>query len=436
LLTDGNYYFGGGLNSGGLFIGYKQERDYTNWGRYLGIFNATVTFADRGSGAGPGMEVFGVHPPIDSSEYNRYQTTLEIGAGAKVTIPWNRWLSVGSNQSYAKLILSGELTINRYGQFYIGYGDYCTGEFYMNGGLLTLHEPIRHQYGLYSSGSAGCDCTRFFWKGGTIRLGKNLDSSTLFASQGTPLRSFCQIKGDDCVLDLGDYSKTAVSNTPANVEHAQWFGTGTLRVKGGKTCKTLVMNTFPNDVKLCLENGAKVVVPDGAKVYDAAKCPTAWWAPTSGDWKKSTDAWLATGDVHLAELQLADDTYCCVSNRIAGQTLAVGTIRALTNGVFGVASAPLAAVGATSFANVAFDTGAIWAIGATTLTVPGTLSFGEMVKAKMDVVPASNVLAEAGTALKGNPTVVKAGARPVRCVFDAVKKQVIRTFLGLQLLVR
>ena len=130
------------------------------------------------------------------------------------------------------------------------------------------------------------------------------------------------------------------------------------------------------------------------------------------------------------------DIKCRKAGLAPSAVVLVATVRALADGELDASEFHFAADG-TSFTNVTFETGAIWTVGATQLAVPGTLTFGEMIRIAESSRPAyAPVLATAGEALVGDPEVVKAGRRTVECVFDAAKREVIQTFRGMMLLLR
>lgn len=430
LLTQGDYDLGGDKGGDNLTVG---GNDTVNWGKYLGICDgAKVFFNDVSYIQGASYPVVRIAGPKDGYLYSRYPSRLEIGEGGSLEIPMNRYIVIGQNQSSSEIIISGgNLKLDAHDTIYLGFMNYSTGSIYLRSGTLTLNGRItNHSWN---------DASRLLWYGGTIKLGAKVESPFMNGAEmdgNGVLRTCCQILGDDCILDLADAPNESVANVPAGKEFAEWVGSGTLTVRGGKTCKTFVMNTFPSDVKLRLENGAKVVVPEGAKVYDSTKYSYAWRSPTSAVWGNGTTQWQTGGDIHLEDLQLADATATCISNRIPAKAIDVGTVRVLEGGALDASDFHLAA-DATSFTNVTFETDATWVIGAVQLDVPGTLTYGASVKAQMDSVPAyAPVLAQAGAALVGNPTVESVGSHVARCTFDAVKRQVLRWSPGLMLLFR
>lgn len=363
-LTNGDYDMGVGPI-------HLNGSDATWWGKYLGIRDgATVHFADRKNAQGSARNCIVINPPRDGAYYDRYKSRLEIGAGGTVTLPWNSTIIVGANQSYAELVVSGgELSFAPHAGMRLGDGSLSTGDFQLRGGTVTLNAPIRR---LYES-----DQNRLLWYGGTIRLGSNFGAETLFADSNygdmTKLHSCCQILGDGCVLDLGACSLASVANVPAGREFGEWIGTGTLTVVGGTTCKELVMNTFPGNVKLQLRNGVQVTIPEGARVYDAAKSNFAWKRPDNG-YSGTTETWQTGGDVRLGELQLADDSRVCVSNAISAKTITVDTVRVLEGASFNASNRYLKAA-TTSFTDFVFDPGSTWEItDRTQLVLPGTLA--------------------------------------------------------------
>ena len=191
LLTNGDYFMGGGNNAGDILLGTTTPSNHSNWGKYLGIRDgATVHFADRRNGMGAGQGRVYLKPPKDSEEYNRYKVRLEVGEGGSLELPWNGQLDAGSNQSYAEVVLSGgALTINKHAPLMLGDGGNCTGDLILKSGTLTLNAAIKHPN--------GDDVSRLLWYGGTIRIGKEFDSKSLFIDNSysqagsATLRSCC-----------------------------------------------------------------------------------------------------------------------------------------------------------------------------------------------------------------------------------------------------
>jgi len=72
------------------------------------------------------------------------------------------------------------------------------------------------------------------------------------------------------VLDMSDMQRDSVTNVPPVLDQAEWYGHGTLTVKGGKE---LVMNSVPDGFSLKLEgDGTRVKVAEGAYAYDYDEC--------------------------------------------------------------------------------------------------------------------------------------------------------------------
>ena len=419
VLRTGSYYFGNGK----LLVGCETlKADVKDSPRYCSHFlvgtGAVVTFADRGGGWGNSYEVVHVRPPVDSSNY-RASATLEIGEGGSLTIPWNRHLWVGNEQDTARVLLTGgELTVNRYGSFVLGNGIYTTGELEMWAGTLNLNVPILR--------NANTAVSRLLWHGGTIKIGANYqDFGNLIesytkkpaTSEGDKLKACCQILGDACVLDLGAYAKTALTNCPPVYERSEWVGTGRLTVKGGTTCKTLVMNSFPSGVKLGLENGASVVLPASARVYDPVKSSYDWvrvypeinFTPTTG--------WLVDpGTLALSEF-LPGDEGVSLAPEAQALALSVGAMHIPADGWWNN-SVPFFGAGiACSFTDLTFDSGAEWNVtrcgnGVAAIVIPGKLTFPDapgsvtFSKTRSDQTCGGNVLATAEGGISGGPAIV------------------------------
>lgn len=446
VLKTGSYYFGNGQ----LLVGSENMktdvRDNPHFCSYFLISTgATVTFADRGSGYGSSYEVVHVRPPVDSSNY-RASTTLEIGEGGILTIPWNRHLWVGNEQDTARVRLTGgELTVNRYGSFMLGSGSYTTGELEMRAGTLNLNVPILR--------SASTAVSRLLWYGGTIKLGADyrdfgnlIESYTKKSATSAEdkLKACCQILGDGCVLDLGAYAKTAMTNCPPVYERSEWIGTGKLTVKGGIACKTLVMNSFPSGVKLGLENGARVLLPDSARVYDSVKSSYDWVRVyPEGNFTPTTGWLVEPGTLTLSEFLPGDDGVSLVSEAQV-LALSVGAMHVPAGGWWNNFIPFFNANITCSFTDLTFDSGAEWNVtrcgnGVATIAIPGKLTFPDapgsvtFSKTRSAQTGGGNVLATTG-GIVGNPAIVKSFGADV--VIDPESGEVRVNPRGLALIVR
>lgn len=401
---------------------------------YCGIRDgAVVHFADQRSGAGVAKTCFSTTLIADGSNYDVYPSTVEIGEGGHLEFPWNSYAFFGSNQEMMKVkVTGGTLVKNCYGKFCFGTGGYSVGELTMTSGKIVLNQPFVTQ--------DENERFKFYWDGGTVEIGPQMHNQhrTLIeppygVASPTKLMASVEIRGEDCVLDLKDYALSSFTNVPSNFSVCDWVGTGTLTVRGGTTCKELVMNSIPSGVGIRLENGAKVVVPENARVYDPAKWEQGWRRPYPAAYDDT--AWLLSDAFDLKEYVVAGEDVGFTYENLSSVN-SVATIRIAEGGVYDPAANGLGGA-AWPFTDVTFETGATWTVGAMQLAVPGTLTFGETIRIAESSRPAyAPVLATAGEALIGAPEVIKAGRRKVECVFDAVKRKVIQTFKGMAVLVR
>jgi len=442
ILTNGVYDLGCGELTIGTTnvaadVGGNAEKQAMarNWGKRLVVRDGgSVVFADRGSGAGSATKIMVVQPPMDSSQYSRTTSTVEVATGGSLTIPWNRHVWFGNSQNVGELLISGgNVTMNPYGGFYLGQDTFTTGTLTLEAGQLTLHRPLGrgNQYGQ----------SRVIWNGGTIKLGKNFYCSapvalfTALISSATNsglLKASVQVNGT-CKLDLSECPYASLANMPPNLDRAEWVGTGALEIIGGSKCREIVMNDFPGGVKLMLKNGIRVTVPEGARVYDPAKSSTAWVKPWPLSNFTPTDSWLSSNGVHLAELAVAG-TNVVFADEIVGHTNTIGTLRVTAGGVWNAVGI-FDGVFETEITNAVFETGARWDVTtATPLRLLGSLSLPEsLLLNAVPGTPSSMTLAHAEDGVTGKPSWTMIGRK--RQVFVGANDVTING-LGMILIVR
>ena len=227
-----------------------------------------------------------VHGPKDPGQYNTtpWHPVFEVGPGGRVTIPRNSVVSLGDtdNNVYLKvtggtLAFDGPKSLLRFGNG----APTSSGEVYLESGTLSLSRPILRAYGADASVTNRIVRGHFIWSGGTLKLTSHFSDAYIFDMAAncysSPywqmnglLRISAQLVGENCVLDLSDLQSDSVTNVPPVLDQAEWYGHGTLTVKGGKE---LVMNSVPDGFSLKLEGeGTRVKVAEGAYVYDYAEC--------------------------------------------------------------------------------------------------------------------------------------------------------------------
>ena len=282
ILTGGVYRVGSagcactywrGVRSGGVWVG--------DWGKYLGIRDGgRLEFASSASE----RAAFFAEPLSDTQNYAR-SATLEIGEGGTVILGNNCRTYVGGNQRSGELILSGGTMRTGTGcGIYLGYNGYSVGTLRFNGGLLDISTPFRK--------SDVRDQSIVYWNGGTLKLGANYSSDSIMTGDlmsDNATRKFSVGILGECTIDLADMPRNAVYNTQQMSNRGEWYGNGTLAVKGGKT---IYMRSMPNDINLWLEgDGTKVVLPNDARFFDFEKCAQycVWRRPYSSGGTDSSD---------------------------------------------------------------------------------------------------------------------------------------------------
>ena len=262
-----------GTRSGSVWVG--------DWGKYLGIRDGgRLEFAASASE----RAAFFAEPLSDTQNYAR-SATLEIGEGGTVILGNNCRTYVGGNQRSGELILSGGTIRTGTGcGIYLGYNGYSVGTLRFNGGLLDISTPFRK--------SDVKDQSLVYWNGGTLKLGANYSSDSIMTGDlmsDNATRKFSVGVLGDCTIDLADMPQSAIYNTQQMSNRGEWYGNGTLTVKGGKT---IYMRSMPNDINLRLEgDGTQVVLPNDARFFDFAKCAQycVWRRPYSSGGTDSSD---------------------------------------------------------------------------------------------------------------------------------------------------
>ena len=286
-LTHGTYSFGARESSPGsaplALLPLKGGVDY-GYGRLLCVRDGgTVEFTEYDSFT---TRLY-VAPPKNGAMYNTspWISVFEVGEGGTVNVPKKSAFYFGSADTRSHLKVSGgTLTFGESSTVYIGDG-YATAELdiLLSAGTLSLARSILRNTGVDGSGTNRLTRGRLVWSGGTLKLNENFGSLAIFDMPDEyrlsshwqvngVLRESVRIEGADCTLDFSEMKRSSVANVPAGMDEAEWYGSGTLTLKGAEG-KELVLNAVPNDISFRLVgNGTKVTVPPEAFVYDRTEC--------------------------------------------------------------------------------------------------------------------------------------------------------------------
>ena len=303
------------------------------------------------------------------------------------------------------------------------------------GGRIELSAPIIRRFRTDNAGWQPQG--QFVWDGGTLKVNSNFPASeaTLMRLDGTPpsssdpavtkgLRIWTKIMGDDCVLDLTDLPEreTPLANVAIDNDRAEWFGTGTLTVKGGKP---FTMNSFGSGLGLALESdGTTVTFPDAAQFHDNAICE-ARRNVEPGPARYSVFTNLLA-DVSLKSFTAKGRGVRLVSEN-ATNTLTVAAVSVAAGGEF--ANDTVAFPGGLEVTNLVFAAGSVLGCdGAVAplavvgdISLPAALSYSVRNAAK----GADTVAFRAGGSIVGSPTEwTKIGSRNLRPYVDAAAKEI------------
>ena len=377
ILTGGVYRVG----SEGRACTYWRGTEATgSWGRYLGIRDGgRLEFAASANERG----AFFAEPLKDSANYAR-SATLEIGEGGTVILGNNCRTYVGGNQRSGELIISGGTMRTGTGcGIFLGYNGYSVGTLRFSAGLLDISTPFRK--------SDVRDQSLVYWSGGTLKIGANYSSDALMTGDlmsDRATRKFSVGILGNCTIDLSDMPMSAIYNTQQMANRGEWYGNGTLAVKGGKTIN---MRSMPNDINLRLEgDGTKIVLLNDTRFFDYAKCVQycVWRRPYSGSGTDSSDNY-SSYDLGLEVEGLSVPTLTITNgaaslmNGTAARAVAVGSVTVLADGVWDNATTVSSAL--KSIGGLAMESNAIWHVtldGANTasavfdsLTLPSALGY-------------------------------------------------------------
>lgn len=247
---------------GSLIVGSKNGRSDA-WGRSLTVRDgAHLRIKDAAS---TDRHMFMLQP-VKNSEYDS-SCTVEAATGGTITFPGKGSIFIGGNQSVGKLVVSGgTVNVGANSKFCIGYGQYATGYLHMNAGRLNLGSPFTI---LEPS-----DTSFVKWNGGTIAIAENFSGKSLVdgvfsnGNQGSR-RLSVEIAGD-CTLDLAHSPYTVFTNMTDTTNRGEWYGKGSLTVKGGKT---LLMRSMPDNIALRVEGDATAVaIDDETRIFNYEEC--------------------------------------------------------------------------------------------------------------------------------------------------------------------
>lgn len=313
----------------------------------------------------------------DGSSYFK-ESLFEVGSGCTVELGSRVHAWLGSRQALGRICVSGG-TLKIGGYVYLGWTDMGTGVIEVNGGTLELSDSLRRLDVMSANYQTQ---GRIDLSNATVKVSSAFPKSekylirNLYSDRDNlkkRLRVWTRISGA-CTLDLTDLSAARtepLANVPAEFDRAEWFGTGTLTVKGGKT---FVMNSVADGVGLRLaDDGTSVILPENAQVFDCATCEATKNVIPYKDQYSTTNTCLR--DLSLPTLSVAG-LGVSLHNERADRTVSVGQVLAEAGGCFDTADT-LCGAGAYEVTNLTFAENAIFGTrsDAPTLAIGGTVSF-------------------------------------------------------------
>ena len=405
-LTNGDYLFSDLARLHTVNVGD------THWGRYIGVVDGGRLVV---SGTGVNKPSFGLRlwSGDDGSTYS-LESVFEVGANSSAEFGADIPIEIASRQSMGRIVLNGG-SLKVGGLLRLGFDQLSTGVIEINSGVLELCRPIvRYAHTSYSSKYPGQG--RIVWNGGTIKVSSTFPTDEPYlirnsveeANGENRLRVWTRINGA-CELDLTDLTvrETPIANVPAGVDRAEWFGTGTLIVKGGKT---VTMNSFADRIGLTLaDDGTRVVLPADAQVFDNATClPNLYVKPYAG----GTANVYSTTNTVLQNLAIASfaatGLNVSFSSERSDRTVALTTAQVTATGEFNSAttltSAGTLTVGSLSFADnaVLSTVGGTAPFTAMTISLPSNLRY-RYVKVANGTAYSAMVAFHADESLSGSP---------------------------------
>jgi hypothetical protein len=322
-------------------------------------------------------------------------------------------------------------------RIFLGYSVTAWGVLKLEeGGRIELSSPILRRY--YTNTAKYQPQGQIVWSGGTLKLNGDFpeEEANLIRLDGTApssddpevlkgLRVWMQITGENCVLDLTDLPgrETPIANVAVDNDRAEWFGTGTLTVKGGKT---FMMNSFGSGLSLVLEDdGTKIIFPDGVQIHDNGVCAVRMNVnPGSAHYSVFTNLLAAAS---IDTLSVKGGNVSLVSENPTN-TVSIGNVNVAPGALFsnGTVTVP----GGLSVANVTFKSGSTLGYDGLfpTLAVAGTVSLPETIGYAVgdtSGVTPPYVAFRAGESVSGSPAEwIKRGPRNMIAFADVDAKSV------------
>ena len=374
-LTNGNYIFEA-ANIITKAHGSAGQQG-ANWGRYIAIVDGghvRITGVSRSA-----IQLAAL---LDGSNYNKL-SMLEVGRDSSLYLDDGINIAIASDQAAGKLLVNGG-TCRIGGIVLLGWMQMGTGIIDLRSGTLELCNGIKRQGVATASYQPQ---GRIDWSGGVLKIASNFPNSQRYLISNNSatedekkrLRIWVRITGV-CTLDLTDVSAnrpTPLENAPEGFDRAEWFGTGTLVVKGGKT---FVMNSIGNGVSLKQEDdGTKVLLPENSQVFDYAICEANKEVIPYKDRYSTTNTVLVNLSIP-SFVSAGDDT--AISNGRPSRVVTIAEAVATAGGEFNN-STTLLGPGSFVVSNLVFQAGSI--LGATTgtaaldvidtITLPNSLSY-------------------------------------------------------------
>lgn len=409
-------------------------------GKYLGVVDGgNLTIVKGTKTEMCGLQVNGLN---DGSYY--FRTALfEVGEGctAELGPKVNAWL--GNNQALGKIRVSGG-TLKLGGYVYLGWIDLGTAVIEVDGGTLELSDALKRldqtAVNMQTQG-------RIDLKDATVKVTAAFPKSEAYLIRNLysdrdnlrkRLRVWTRITGA-CTLDLTDLRDdrtTPLQNVPAGFDRAEWFGTGSLTVKGGKT---FVMNSVADGVSLRLaDDGTRVVLPEDVQIFDYDTCASNMYVVPYKDRYSTTNTVLSALSLPVFT---ADGAGVSLSNACATCTVSVDEVEVTADGAFGNAGT-LCGTGPFAVSNLTFAAGSRMdvASGAPPLAVSGAIALPESLRYFVGKGPSlgSGVVAfTAGLAVTGDPRwTAAAGSRVAVPRAEAAEKRVVFRAAALSLVIR
>ena len=437
VFDDGTWTFHNCLAAGCHYTAQKDKNSSSTCGKRWTIRNSAVFRIDGyNSGFTTTLAAYG---HAHSSSYS-YESYIDIIDGGTVELGNHAHLLAGNYMARGTIRVANggvvKLTSTT-SRIILGSSVTAWGILRLEeGGRIELSSPIIRKH--RSDQVAWQPQGQFIWNGGTLKVNSNFSASeaTLLRLDGTApssddpavlkgLRIWTKIMGENCVLDLSDLPdrETPLANVPIDNDRAEWFGTGTLTVKGGKP---FTMNSFGSGLGLVLEgDGTTVTFPDAAQFHDyATRVATQNVEPGSARYSTFTNL---LADVSLKSFAAKGCGVRLVSEN-ATNTLTVAEAAAAAGGEF--ANDTIVFPGGLEITNLTFAAGSVL-VGngaAAPLSVVGDIALPNA--AMLYSVSSGGGSSEftaftAGGSLTGTPASwTKVGGRNFKPVVNAVAKTI------------